>query len=83
MSDGTDMVCPNCGNETFYAVRLVYQTVYYNGDGEIIDRGEETEHPDYAITYKCQSCREPYESIPDNLVTEAHFHEVIAVKDQE
>lgn len=78
MGDGLTKVCPNCGEQTFYADESVRQTVIIEGDGSTVDRYEVlSSKRDEGI--RCVSCHITIDTL-DSLVTESYFHEVIVPK---
>lgn len=75
MSQQENIVCPNCGNGTFTAERLVSQKVLVWGNGELYGQPEENRVVSES-KYTCTDCKKTYRK--QDLVTESHFHNVIA-----
>lgn len=81
MGDGLTKVCPNCGDERFYADESVRQTVIIDGDGSTVERYEIlSSKRDEAV--RCVSCHITIDTL-ESLVTESYFHEVIVPKSME
>lgn len=80
MPDGLTKVCPNCGNEYFYTTQQVKELVIVDGEGKQIDvvKTLNFNRDDKRLCIQCN-----HETDEENLVTEAFFHNDIALRTEE
>jgi predicted RNA-binding Zn-ribbon protein involved in translation (DUF1610 family) len=72
MSNGNELVCPNCGNEHFFTTQKVREEVIVDGEGnqiDVIKTLSQLRDP----SRRCTSCLRAYDSV-DQLVTAYEFH---------
>lgn len=82
MSDETQKVCPNCGNDSFTSLRIFIYNAIVDGNGMIVDKGKLlTTGVHEEAVYKCTDCESIYEDL-SSLVSEAYFHEVIVTQER-
>lgn len=75
---GTELVCPNCGNETFLVTESIRRTVMVDGEGNAIAE-QEVHHTNRSRGFQCSQCK--VESLQENLVTSEYFHEEIGANE--
>lgn len=74
-------VCPKCGCDQFKSAEQVTRAVIVDGEGEVLEVREDMSVGVLLNTLTCAECSEDL-TVPQ-LVTEEHFHEVIALEDKE
>lgn len=81
MSVESKKVCPNCGNNTFNAVETVVNDIVITGEGrKLCTMGQIDSSMDTNVI-QCVACKVSIDKVANSLVTEAYFHEHIALKE--
>ena len=77
----SEKVCPSCGNDRFYVIELLHRTIVVNGNGDFCEADGDLYRDVLCKTLTCTDCSK--ELTAEQLVTESHFHEVIALEEEE